>query len=107
MYEITAPHLDAFPEDIEEVYEDPRVLLNDLNRLRKLFPDMPFPLLKDGVPLAEDRLLDEIERFLVRCTLQDEDKVKTGYRPGWGGDSDLANGSRGRVGVWKPSNPED
>lgn len=107
MYEIFAPELEAIPEGIEELYEDPRLLLHDLDRLKKLFPGMKFVITKDGSALPETKINDELERFLIGSEFRREDKVRSGYRPAWGGDGDIANGDTGRVGVWKPPNPED
>jgi hypothetical protein len=108
MYEIQAPSLVEFPEDIEQVYEDPRLLEADVARLRKLFPNLQIIILKDGNAIAENRLRDEKRDFEIALVIDAADRVPSGYRRAWGGDGDdVAKSGKGVTGVWRPRNPED
>ena len=108
VYELSSPDLEEMPDEIEQFYDDPRLLERDLTRLRKRFPHARLLLKKNDLPLEVDELEREKRDFEIRLTMTDIDRVPSGYRRAWGADGDdIGNGISGPVGVWRPKNPED
>ena len=77
-------------------------------KLRELYPDVDFTLLKNGQPPSESELAADIESRVTQLTRTDELHLSHTHRPGRGGDADIALGADGqRHGVWRPANPDD
>jgi hypothetical protein len=86
VYEITGLPPSDFPDDVERFYDDPRHLKSDLSRLRYLFPGVTFAVLRDGILANEASFDEDVRRFEIHLTMQEADKVPSGYRRGWGTD---------------------
>lgn len=108
MYEIIGLQPEDFPDEIERFYDDPRLLIVDLNRLRRQFPENVFSVLKDEAPYDEARLTADVQSFEIQMHMKDSDKVPSGFRQGWGTErDDFAVGDHGPTRVWRPPNPDD
>lgn len=95
--------------DPDELHDDPRSALRELEYLRKQFPSAQFEILRDGVVITEAQLNLEITSFEIGSVREETSRMPSTYRHGRGtGHDDVAESPDGTpVKVWGPDNPED
>ena len=109
MFEIIGLRPEQLPDDIDGVYEDLRAAKVDLDYLRKLHPEIPFSITKDGVKLTDSELVAELRNFDIDTVMESQSRLPSTYRRGGGHErDDVAIGKDGQpTKVWGPDNPED
>jgi hypothetical protein len=89
-------------------HDNPLSALKACALIREQFGKESIVILKDGIEISETQVVDDLESYEIQSVVEESTHLPSTYRPGRGGDSDLALGADGKQhGVWRPKNPED
>lgn len=92
-------------DEFDFTHENPRSVQNTIDELCKRFPNVDFEIWKDNVKLSAKEFQDDLH--LYELQLDEESRLPSTYRPGWGSRSDIVEDGDERKSVWKPPNPDD